>query len=141
MHLSQQFVDVPAVLLGLIEEKNNLGRSPQPEPLHQFVADKTGSGFQARQRLGPLGGVSRNLHEYAHGAHAGSDANFRDAERHRQARIFQLTGQHQADFIADLFRDSFRAKSADSHSSSSKYSTWLEARSRPRMRSDSAAIA
>jgi hypothetical protein len=83
MHLSQQFVDMAAVLLGLIDEKNNLGRSPQPEPFHQFMADETRSGFQARKCLGPLRGISWNLHEYAYGAHAGSDANLRDAERHR----------------------------------------------------------
>ncbi len=55
MNFSQQLVDMLAVLLGFIDEENNLGRAPQPKTLDQFVADETCGGFQAGERFGSLG--------------------------------------------------------------------------------------
>ena len=58
IHFAQKLVDVLAVFLGLIDQKNNLGRAPQMQALDQFVAHEFRRGLQARERRSRSSSVS-----------------------------------------------------------------------------------
>src|ERR1700733_8772579 len=142
--LAQQVLDAIVVFFRFIQDEQHFWRAPHVQTLHQFVPHVAFRRLQAFQRRGAFRLVARQSHKHAHRAHSGAQAYFGDHHGSRQARIFELSREHQAHFVANFFRDAFGPVSLNCHalpsSWSSKYSTFCESKSRPNRRSDSAAI-
>src|SRR5579862_793191 len=145
--VSQELIDAIANFFGLIEDEQHFRSAAKLKPFDEFVAHVAFRSLQSSERAGALRFVFiRQAHVDAHGPQIGRHTHFRYHHGSGEARIFQLTRQHQAHFVPDFLGDPLHAVPSGAvgsriHSPSSKYSISRETRSRPRIRSDSDAIA
>ena len=129
----------------------NLRRAAQLDPLGQFVADVADRRGKPSDRALLLGLGAHDADVYARLLQVGRHAHFGDRDQAVDARVLQLAGQHDADFLPDFLGDAFVPMSRDrhccltgcrnlvesvqSHDCYSISSSW-PTRSRPRCRSD-----
>src|SRR6185437_2891433 len=113
--LLQQIVYAVTVLFGAIRNKVNIWRAPKLQAFDEFVADKSrGSGESSESSFAIFIGA-QHFDIDANVLQARRDAHFGDVHGRREARVLQLTREHQADFVANFFRNALGTMAGDGH--------------------------
>ena len=93
----------------------NFGRAAQLDPLGEFVANIADRGEEAPDRALLLGFAAHHADEYARVLQVGRHANLGDRDQPLDPRVFQLTGNHDSQFVANLFRNTFVPMARNRH--------------------------
>ena len=111
----QQIFDVLSVFFRLVWNENHFWSATKPQAFDKFVADETGSRSQASDGVLALFRFAGDLDVHANVLQVGSDTHFGDIDGIGEARVFQFASEHESDFMANLFGDSFVTMSCDRH--------------------------
>src|SRR5713101_8368692 len=90
--LAQKLFDPLAVLLGMIEDEMDFGRTAELDAFGQLVANVADSCCEPSDRTLLLGLISHHADEHARVLEIRRDADFGDGDERGNARVFQLTG-------------------------------------------------
>src|SRR5579859_51945 len=113
--LLQQIVDAVAVLLGAIRNKVNIRRTAKLQAFDKFVADKSRSSSESPESGFAILIGAKHFDVDANVLQARRDAHFGDIHGRGEAWVLQLTCEHQADFVANFFRNAFGTMAGDRH--------------------------
>src|SRR5712691_3885582 len=92
--LAQKLFDPLAVLLGVIEDEMDFGRTAELDAFGQLVANVADSCCEPSDRTLLLGLISHHTDEDSRVLKVGRDANFGDGDEGGNPWVFQLTGDH-----------------------------------------------
>src|ERR1700694_150048 len=113
--LAQKVFDPLAVLLGVVESEMDFRCAAKLDAFGQLVANVADGCREATDRGLLLGLVSHHADEDARMLEVRRDADFGDGDEGGDARVFQLTGDHNAQLVENLLGDAFVAMSPDRH--------------------------
>src|SRR3984893_5043290 len=113
--LAQKIFDSLAVLLGVVESEMDFRCAAKLDAFGQLVANVADGCREATDRGLLLGLVSHHADEDARMLEVRRDADFGDGDEGGDARVFQLTGDHNAQLVENLLGDAFVAVSPDRH--------------------------
>src|SRR5437660_1088299 len=113
--LAQKLLDPLAVLLGVIEDEMDFRSAAKLDALGQLVANIADGGGESPDRAILLGFVSHHADEHARVLEVGRDADFSDRDQSCNARVFQLTSNHSAQFVENFLGHAFVAMSRNCH--------------------------
>src|ERR1700704_3396572 len=100
--LAQKLLDPLAVLLGVIEGEMDFRGAAKLDAFGQLVANVADGCREPPDRALLLGLVSHHADEHARVLEIGRDADFGDGDQGSDARVFQLTGDHNAQLVENL---------------------------------------
>src|ERR1700680_386768 len=105
--LPQKLFDPLAVLLGVIEDEMDFRGAAKLNAFGQFVTNVSDGCREPPDRALLLGLVSDHTDEHARVLEVWRDADFGDGDEGSDARVFQLTGDHSAQFVQNLLGHAF----------------------------------
>ena len=108
------------VLLGAVENEHEFGRSADLQAFAELVADEAGGGGEGLDGGLLLCFRSQDADVDLGLLQVGSHAHFGNGGEAGQARVFQLTGKHGADFLLDFTGDALVAMSCYGHMANTK---------------------
>src|ERR1019366_8370337 len=89
--------------------------APELDAFGQLVANIADSRRESPDRALLLGLVSYHADEYARVLEIGRDADFGNCDEASNARVFQFTGDHNANLVENLLGHAFVPVSLDRH--------------------------
>src|SRR5579872_1699874 len=113
--LLQQIVDAVTVLFGAIGNKVNIRCPAELQAFDEFVADKSRCSGESPESSFAIFIGAKHFDVDANVFQARCDAHFGDVHGRGETWVLQLTREHQADFVANLFRDAFGTMAGDRH--------------------------
>src|SRR5579872_5786981 len=113
--LLQQIVDAVTVLFGAIWNKVNIRCPAELQAFDEFMANKSRRSSESLESGFAIFIGAKHFDVDANVFQARRYAHFRNVHGRGKARVLQLTREHQADFVANLFRDTFGTMAGDRH--------------------------